>query len=193
MELASLKEVEPLTGYIRGGVTVLAAKKAFPAFADETIELFDVISISAGQRGLQLVLAPADYLRATEAALADLTKAVRLQLRRTRMNYARHVLTHLRKDLRLEWRTKDSINGMLFFSLLVVVVFAMAFDPTAYPAMTRQIAGGLLWVALLFASMTALNQSWTRERATACWTRIGSPRRQPRRCLWARRWQTSFS
>jgi Cys-tRNA(Pro)/Cys-tRNA(Cys) deacylase len=75
VELASLKDVEPLTGYIRGGVTVLAAKKPFPAFADETIELFDVISISAGQRGLQIFLAPADYLRATHATLADLTKA----------------------------------------------------------------------------------------------------------------------
>jgi Cys-tRNA(Pro)/Cys-tRNA(Cys) deacylase len=73
-ELASLKEVEPLTGYIRGGVTVLAAKKPFRAFADETIELFDVISISAGQRGLQLLLNPADYLRATEAICIDLTK-----------------------------------------------------------------------------------------------------------------------
>jgi Cys-tRNA(Pro)/Cys-tRNA(Cys) deacylase len=74
-ELASLKEVEPLTGYIRGGVTVMAARKPFPAFADETIELHDIISISAGLRGLQLLLAPADYLRATAAALADLTKA----------------------------------------------------------------------------------------------------------------------
>jgi len=75
VELASLKEVEPLTGYIRGGVTVLAAKKPFPAFADETIELFDIISVSAGQRGLQLLLSPADYLRATDATLADLTKS----------------------------------------------------------------------------------------------------------------------
>src|ERR1700761_2496935 len=73
-ELASLKEVEPLTGYIRGGVTVLAAKKPFRALADETIELWDVISVSAGQRGLQLLLTPADYLRATNAELADLTK-----------------------------------------------------------------------------------------------------------------------
>ena len=72
--LASLKEVEPLTGYIRGGVTVMAARKPFPAYADETIELHDLISISAGQRGLQLLLAPADYLRATAATLADLTK-----------------------------------------------------------------------------------------------------------------------
>jgi len=74
-ELASLKEVEPLTGYIRGGVTVMGARKPFPAFADETIELFDSISVSAGLRGLQLILSPADYLRATEATLADLTKA----------------------------------------------------------------------------------------------------------------------
>ncbi len=74
LDLAALKQVEPLTGYVRGGVTVLAAKKPFPAFADETIELFDQVSVSAGQRGLQLVLAPADYLRATGAVVADLTK-----------------------------------------------------------------------------------------------------------------------
>jgi Cys-tRNA(Pro)/Cys-tRNA(Cys) deacylase len=73
-ELASLKEVEPLTGYIRGGVTVMGAKKPFPTFADETIELFDQISVSAGQRGLQILLAPSDYLRAADATLADLTK-----------------------------------------------------------------------------------------------------------------------
>jgi Cys-tRNA(Pro)/Cys-tRNA(Cys) deacylase len=73
-ELASLKEVEPLTGYIRGGVTVVAAKRPFPAFADETIELFDQISVSAGQRGLQLLLAPSDYLRVVDATLADLIK-----------------------------------------------------------------------------------------------------------------------
>jgi Cys-tRNA(Pro)/Cys-tRNA(Cys) deacylase len=75
IELASLKDVEPLTGYIRGGVTVMGAKKPFPAFADETIELFDIISVSAGLRGLQLILPPADYLRAAEATLADLTKS----------------------------------------------------------------------------------------------------------------------
>ena len=74
-ELAALKEVEPLTGYIRGGVTVMAAKKPFPAFADETIELFDAISVSAGQRGLQLVLSPSDYLKVSGATVADLTKA----------------------------------------------------------------------------------------------------------------------
>jgi Cys-tRNA(Pro)/Cys-tRNA(Cys) deacylase len=75
IDLAPLKEVEPLTGYLRGAVTVLAARKPFPAFADETIELHDIISVSAGQRGLQLLLSPADYLRATAATLADLTKS----------------------------------------------------------------------------------------------------------------------
>jgi len=75
-ELAPLAEVEPLTGYVRGGVTVLGAKKPFRAFADETIELFEEVSLSAGMRGLQIVLAPADYLRATSATVADLTKAV---------------------------------------------------------------------------------------------------------------------
>ncbi len=77
------------------------------------------------------------------------------------MTYFGHVFVHLRKDLQLEWRSRDSINGMLFFTLLVVVVFAFAFDPTA--ATSRQIAGGIVWVALLFAAVTALNQSWTRE------------------------------
>lgn len=80
------------------------------------------------------------------------------------MRYITYVLDHLRKDLRLEWRSRDSINGMLFFVLLMVVVFSIAFDPAGYPTVTRQISGGILWVGLLFASMTALNQSWTREQ-----------------------------
>ena len=74
-ELASLKDVEPLTGYIRGGVTVMGAKKPYRAFVDEAVELFDIISVSAGMRGLQILLAPADYIRAAEATIADLTKA----------------------------------------------------------------------------------------------------------------------
>ena len=74
LDLAPLKLVEPLTGYLRGAVTVLAARKPFPAFADETIELHDVVSVSAGQRGLQLLLAPAAYLQASGAILADLTR-----------------------------------------------------------------------------------------------------------------------
>lgn len=77
------------------------------------------------------------------------------------MSYLQILWRHLAKDLRLEWRSKDAINGMLFFALLVVVLFSFAFDPTA--AVSRQIAGGILWVALLFAATTALNQAWTRE------------------------------
>jgi heme exporter protein B len=72
-----------------------------------------------------------------------------------------YFLIHLAKDLRLEWRSKDAINTMLFFALMVVVLFSLAFDPTA--PMSRQIAGGILCVATLFASVTALNQAWTRE------------------------------
>lgn len=72
--LVPLKEVQPLTGYIRGGVTALAAKKDYPVFADETIELFDVVSVSAGVRGTQILLAPADYLRATKATVAAIAR-----------------------------------------------------------------------------------------------------------------------
>jgi heme exporter protein B len=79
------------------------------------------------------------------------------------MNYLFQVIRHLKKDLQLEWRSRDAINGMLFFSLLVVVVFSIAFDPTGNPTTTRQISGGILWIALLFASVTTLNQSWARE------------------------------
>jgi len=74
---------------------------------------------------------------------------------------ARVTRSTLAKDLRLEWRSKDATNAMLFFALLVVVIFSFAFDPNAEEA--RQIAGGLVWVAFLFASSMALNQSWARE------------------------------
>ena len=74
VEMVALREVQPLTGYIRGGVTVLGARKDYPAYADETIELFDVISVSAGARGTQLLLAPSDYLRATKARTGPLTR-----------------------------------------------------------------------------------------------------------------------
>jgi heme exporter protein B len=67
----------------------------------------------------------------------------------------------LAKDLRLEWRSKDAINSMLFFALLVVVVFSFSFDPTAEES--RRIAGGLIWVSFLFAAVVALNQTWARE------------------------------
>ena len=74
VETVPLKDVQPLTGYVRGGVTALACKKDYPVFCDETIELFDVISISAGQRGLQIFLAPADYLRATKGTTGPIAR-----------------------------------------------------------------------------------------------------------------------
>ncbi len=73
----------------------------------------------------------------------------------------RTTVASLVKDIRLEWRSKDAINSMLFFSLLVVVVFSFSFDPTAQES--RRIAGGLIWVAFLFAAIVALNQTWARE------------------------------
>lgn len=74
-EMVPIKEVQPLTGYIRGGVTVFASRKPYPVFAEETIELFDFISVSAGMRGLQILLSPRDYVRAAEAQRADLVRA----------------------------------------------------------------------------------------------------------------------
>jgi Cys-tRNA(Pro)/Cys-tRNA(Cys) deacylase len=74
MELVPVKELQGLTGYIRGGVTVLGAKKAFPVFADETIQLWDAISVSAGVRGTQMILRPDDYLRVTNAVMADIAR-----------------------------------------------------------------------------------------------------------------------
>ena len=74
VDTVPLKEVQPLTGYIRGGVTALASKKDYPVTLDETAQLFDVISISAGQRGLQLLIAPDDYIRAVGAKVAAIAK-----------------------------------------------------------------------------------------------------------------------
>jgi Cys-tRNA(Pro)/Cys-tRNA(Cys) deacylase len=74
VEMVALKEVQALTGYIRGGVTALACKRDYPVFIDETAELFDVISISAGLRGLQILLAPSDYLRITKATIGAISR-----------------------------------------------------------------------------------------------------------------------
>jgi Cys-tRNA(Pro)/Cys-tRNA(Cys) deacylase len=75
VELVPVKELQSLTGYIRGGVTVLGARKAFPVFADETIEMWERISVSAGVRGTQIILPPLDYIRATEARMADIARS----------------------------------------------------------------------------------------------------------------------
>lgn len=72
IELAALREVQPLTGYIRGGVTALACKKPYPVFLDETAILFDRITVSAGVRGLQILLNPEDYIRIVEATTGEI-------------------------------------------------------------------------------------------------------------------------
>ncbi len=74
IEMVTLKEVQPLTGYIRGGVTVLGAKRHYPVYVDETIQLWDSISVSAGVRGTQVILKPEDYLRVTEGVMADIAR-----------------------------------------------------------------------------------------------------------------------
>lgn len=77
------------------------------------------------------------------------------------LGVARLTSVNLRKDLRLEWRSRDVFNSMLFFALLVVVVFSFAFDPSAEES--RRMLGGLIWIAFLFSATMALNQSWARE------------------------------
>ena len=74
VDTVPLKDVQPLTGYVRGGVTALACKKDYPVFVDETLELFDVVSISAGARGTQILIAPADYLRATRGKVGAIAR-----------------------------------------------------------------------------------------------------------------------
>ena len=73
-ETVPLNEVQPLTGYIRGGVTALACKRDYPVWIDETAQLFDIIALSAGQRGLQVLLAPEDYRRAVNGQYAAIAK-----------------------------------------------------------------------------------------------------------------------
>jgi Cys-tRNA(Pro)/Cys-tRNA(Cys) deacylase len=75
IQLVPVKELQGLTGYIRGGVTALAAKKDYLVYVDETIELFDTISISAGIRGMQILITSDDYLLATKARLAPLAQS----------------------------------------------------------------------------------------------------------------------
>jgi Cys-tRNA(Pro)/Cys-tRNA(Cys) deacylase len=75
VELVAVKEIQALTGYIRGGVSPLGTKKKYPFYLDQTALNHERISVSAGQRGLQMILVPADLERAASATLADLTKA----------------------------------------------------------------------------------------------------------------------
>lgn len=75
VDTVPLKEVQPLTGYVRGGVTAIGGKKELPTMVDEMIELHDVVSVSAGLRGLQILLAPADYVRVVKGVLGPITRS----------------------------------------------------------------------------------------------------------------------
>jgi Cys-tRNA(Pro)/Cys-tRNA(Cys) deacylase len=74
VDTVPLKELQPLTGYIRGGVTAIGGKKEYPVFVDETVELFDVISVSAGVRGTQIIITPADYLKVTKGKVGAISR-----------------------------------------------------------------------------------------------------------------------
>ena len=74
VELVAVKEIQALTGYMRGGVSPLGTKKRYPLFIDQSALAHERISVSAGQRGLQLVLAPQALQRATQATTADIAK-----------------------------------------------------------------------------------------------------------------------
>lgn len=71
-ELVALKDVLPLTGYIRGGCSPLGAKKNYPVYMDESSNMWSQIAISAGQRGMQILASPKDLQRATNATVAAL-------------------------------------------------------------------------------------------------------------------------
>lgn len=74
IDTVPLKDVEPLTGYIRGGVTAIGCKKPYPVYLDETATLFEIISVSAGLRGLQILLSPTDYTKAVNAHPCPIAK-----------------------------------------------------------------------------------------------------------------------
>jgi len=74
VDLAPLKEVLGLTGYIRGGVSPVGTKKPYPVYLDETAELWDIISVSAGVRGCQMLVAPGDLARVVELRRCDIAR-----------------------------------------------------------------------------------------------------------------------
>ena len=200
--MAPLKDVQPLTGYIRGGVTLFGARKPYPVYIDETAILFDQISVSAGARGIQLILSPADYLRAAQALevevqTADLTKSIaplqsschperaervegpesschperaervegpasssRIQLRRANPDDPSPLdPPRQRPPHRVALPRRHHLHAFLF------PAGRRAFFHRLRPhgEFSRQIAGGVLCVATMFASVSALNQAWARE------------------------------
>lgn len=76
VDTVSLKELQPLTGFIRGGVTAIGGKKSYPVYLDESALSFEEIAVSAGVRGTQIVLSPQDYQRVVSAKLATISRRV---------------------------------------------------------------------------------------------------------------------
>jgi Cys-tRNA(Pro)/Cys-tRNA(Cys) deacylase len=104
-EMAPLKDVQPLTGYIRGGVTLFGARKPYPVYIDETAILFDQISVSAGARGTQLILSPRRLparAQALEVEVQTRRPDQRCAIRPRGHRMTRALWTHLVKDLRIE-------------------------------------------------------------------------------------------
>ena len=122
--MVGLKDLQPLTGYLRGGVTVFGAAETSRFRGRD-------------DRALRLHLRLCRRARSTGSALSRrLSSRYRGHTRRSQQRSASPVkrpyfLIHLAKDLRIEWRSKDALNSMLFFALLVVVLFSLAFDPTS--------------------------------------------------------------
>ena len=73
-EMVHLKEVQGLTGYIRGGVSPLGAKKAYPVYLDQSMDNFETIAVSAGVRGCQIIIAPDDLKKAVNGMMANLIR-----------------------------------------------------------------------------------------------------------------------
>jgi Cys-tRNA(Pro)/Cys-tRNA(Cys) deacylase len=73
-DMVSLKEVQPLTGYVRGGCSPIGMKKAYPTYIDRSADGWPFISVNGGARGCQVYVAPSDLVRVTNATLADISK-----------------------------------------------------------------------------------------------------------------------
>ena len=163
VDVRSAKQMTTLLAKMRdAGTTIFVVTHQaalMEPVADECIVL-DAGRLVAREKGIPArLLTP--YLAEERAALQSHARKHRGQTVTSAPGFWAITRRSLVKDLRLEWRSKDAINSMLFFALLVVVIFSFGFDPTAEES--RKIAGGLLWVAILFATVVALNQTWTRE------------------------------
>ena len=168
--MAPLKDVQPLTGYIRGGVTLFGASKPFPVYIDETAILFDKISVSAGARGTQLILSPDDYLRAAQALDVEVADrrphqgpaALAHGSRRAEDCNDPRPLDPSRQ--RPAHRVALARRHHLHALLLRCWSWCSSPSPSIRSgAFSREIAGGVLCVATMFASVSALNQAWARE------------------------------